>query len=131
MITAVDSSVLLDILTDDPVFYAESEARLLAALEEGSIVACPPVWAEVSEFFSSPEECIETLVGMRVDFAPLTAKDAADAGQILRVYRSRGGRRRRVSADALIATHAANWGFPLLTRDRGLAKLNVEGLVLV
>ncbi len=50
MITAVDTSVLLDVLTADPQFAAASEAALTAAFALGTLV----VWAEVRAHFEAP-----------------------------------------------------------------------------
>jgi hypothetical protein len=53
----VDSNVLLDIFTDDPVWARWSQIRLAAAFDAGSVVINPLVYAEVSVAFDT----IETL----------------------------------------------------------------------
>ena len=47
MRTAVDSSVLLDVLTDDPAFAGKSEAALRQAMAEGVLLVCETVVAEI------------------------------------------------------------------------------------
>lgn len=45
MKTAVDSSVLLDVLGADPRFGGTSREALRAAYDAGALVACDLVWA--------------------------------------------------------------------------------------
>lgn len=130
MITAVDSCVLIDILTDDPDFADASADRLRRALVRGAVVACAPVWAEVGSGLGTPERAHEVFATLRIDFSDLTEEVSLAAGEGMRLYRTRGGTRQRIAADFLIAAHAAVNGFPLLTRDDGLAKLRIQGLVL-
>jgi predicted nucleic acid-binding protein len=46
MKTAVDSSVLLDVLGADPEFGEASREALRSAHDAGALVACEVVWAE-------------------------------------------------------------------------------------
>lgn len=130
MITAVDSCVLIDILTDDPEFAEESADRLRRAMARGAVVACAPVWAEVGSGLGTPERAHEVFTALRIDFSDLTEEISLAAGEGMRLYRTRGGTRQRIAADFLIAAHAAVNGFPLLTRDDGLTNLSIDGLVL-
>ena len=130
MITAVDSCVLIDILTDDQEFADASADRLRRALARGAVVACAPVWAEVGSGFTEPNSVREVFSTLRIDYSEVSEEVALAAGEGMRRYRDRGGRRVRIASDFLIAAHAAVNGFPLLTRDQGLAKLPVDGLSL-
>ena len=47
MITALDTSVLLDSLVDDPKYADRSEARLSEVFEQGSLIISPAVYAEL------------------------------------------------------------------------------------
>jgi hypothetical protein len=51
----VDSNVLLDLFTDDPVWAAWSEARLAEAFDAGQVVINPIVYAEISVAFERIE----------------------------------------------------------------------------
>ena len=53
MITALDTSVLLDVLTADPAHGRASAAALAQARQEGAILACDVVWAETAAWFPS------------------------------------------------------------------------------
>ncbi len=57
----VDSNVLLDVLTEDPVWYAWSLATLAAAADQSSLAINPLVYAEVSIGFERIEELEEAL----------------------------------------------------------------------
>ena len=51
MITAVDTSVLLDIFRGDERHGADSRARLTAAYDAGAVVVCDIVYAELVPAF--------------------------------------------------------------------------------
>lgn len=48
--------MLLDVLTEDPQWYARSSARLSAVVEDNVLVTNPIVYAEVSIGFDRIEE---------------------------------------------------------------------------
>jgi len=93
-------------------------------------VACAPVWAEVGAGLPTQVQAVEVFDTLRVDFSEISVNAALMASEAFRAYRSGGGIRRRVASDFLIAAHAAVHGYPLLTRDAGLARLSIPGLVL-
>lgn len=132
MITAVDTNVLLDLLTADREQGESSREAIRACLAEGSLVACPVVWTEVATFFR-PEataggEALER-VGVRfVSFSPEAAIKSAFCWQ---EYRSGRERVRRVAADFLIGGHAMVHADRLLTRDRGFFRGYFEGLAVL
>lgn len=119
MVTAVDSSILLDVLTDDPSQRTDSLAALREARQVGSLLICPVVWSEVRAFFSEPGAMHGAFVDAGLTFDPFD-RDCADlAGAMWREYRASGGKRTRLIADFLIGAHAQVRGGRLLTRDRG------------
>lgn len=119
MITAVDSSVLLDVFGADPIFGPRSRKAVRSCLTEGRLIACEVVWAEVASFFPSPDAAREAMDRLGVEFNPIDLKTALAASRAWKVYRSRGGQRERVAADFLIGAHAFSQAERLLTRDRG------------
>lgn len=119
MVTAVDSSILLDVLTDDATHRANSLSALRDARQVGSLLICPVVWSEVRAFFSDPAAMHGALADAGLTFDAFD-RDCADlAGAMWREYRARGGKRTRLIADFLIGAHAQVRGSRLLTRDRG------------
>lgn len=118
MITAVDTSVLLDVLIDDPKYAAKSNDALRKAAAEGALVLCESTLAEIVPVFGAGE-MEEFLSDWNLKFVPSTQASATLAGEMFRVYLKRGGKRGRVVFDFLIAAHAQLHAERLLARDRG------------
>ena len=129
MITAVDSSVLLDVLTDSAEHGFSSLVALREARRRGRLVICPVVWAELRAFFSTAEE-MEKVHEAGIDFDPFDQAVADLAGEMWQEYRRRGGSRSKVLADFLIAAHAQSRADEFLSRDRGFTRRYFRGLNL-
>ena len=69
--TLVDANVLLDVVSDDPVWVAWSLARLAEAALTGSILINDVVYAEISVRFSTIEELDETLADAAIGIVPI------------------------------------------------------------
>lgn len=118
MVTAVDTSVLIDVLLNDPQHVVGSIAALRQAANEGQLVICETALAEVVPVFS-PSDLKQFLSDWELKFLPSTQQVATLAGEMFRAYLNRGGRRGRVVPDFLIAAHAQQLTSRLLARDRG------------
>ena len=128
MITAVDTSVLIDVFGADARFGPRSAAALRTCLNEGALLACDVVWAETRAAFPDEESFMRAMQGLGITFSALTQMAAAAAGVACKSYRAAGGKRDRVVADFLIGAHASVQCDRLLTRDRGYYRKNFASL---
>ena len=92
MKTAVDSSVLLDVLGADTRFGDRSREALRTAYDTGALVACDVVWAEVRAHFPSEADFGQVLGILGVRFEAIDAEAAAAAGQLWHESRGTGAR---------------------------------------
>ncbi len=115
--TLIDSSVLLDIATADPVWSEWSSQALATAVRGGPVLVNPVVYAEVSVGFERIEDLDDALPPdiFRREPVPYTA--AFLAAKAFVTYRQRGGARTSPLPDFFIGAHAAVDRLSLLTRD--------------
>jgi predicted nucleic acid-binding protein len=113
----VDANVLLDLVTDDPVWFSWSQARLEEAALAGSILINDIVYSEISTRYRRVEDVDAMLARAIVDIAPMPRAALFLAGKAFLQYRANGGSRNGVLPDFFIGAHASVEGWPLLTRD--------------
>ena len=128
---AVDSSVLLDVLTEDPRFAGASEVCLGEAIAHGDVVICDAVVAEVQAMLATRETAMDTLVSLGIRYQATYEQAAIRAGHMQRRFRDRGGRRERVVANFLIGAHALMQCDALITRDAGFFRDYFKGLKVI
>ncbi|WP_376089577.1 type II toxin-antitoxin system VapC family toxin [Roseomonas sp. CCTCC AB2023176] len=107
-VTLVDTGVLLDLLTDDPVW---------AAWAQGRIAIYDVVYAETSMRFARVEGLDAFLADTSVQREPTPLPALLLAGRAHLSYRRTEGVRRGVLSDLLVGAHAVVGGWMLLTRD--------------
>lgn len=118
MKTAVDSSVLFDIVKGAPG-AAAAQSALEAALAHGGLCVCAVVVAELGRYFSNEQDLREFLAACQIDHDPLSLEAALEAARIMRGYAHNKGPRERVAPDFLIGAHAIQQADALLTTDAG------------
>jgi hypothetical protein len=116
-VTLIDSYVLLDVFTTDPVWGKWSETALADARDAGTLVINPIIYAEVSVRFAGIEELDAALPASDLLREELPYAAGFLAGKAYTTYRRRGGAKRSPIADFYIGAHAAVCGYRLLTRD--------------
>lgn len=130
-VTLVDSSVLLDILTEDPEWAYWSQQALARARDAGRLAINPIVYAEVSTGFDTIEDLDDAVSARDFEREPLPYEAGFLAGKVFLAYRNRGGQRRSPLPDFYIGAHAAVRGYRLLTRDVARYRTYFPSVLLV
>jgi predicted nucleic acid-binding protein len=134
VITAVDTSVLLDLLLQDPSFGTRSEEALRKASREGALVICDVVYAELAGLFPSQAALEAFLRETSIQLRPSNPAILWKAGELWRRFCLDRPRHsaiaRRILADFLIGAHAMLQAEQLLTRDRDFYHTVFTGLQL-
>ncbi|AVA23447.1 type II toxin-antitoxin system VapC family toxin [Rhizobium sp. LEGMi198b] len=113
----VDSNILLDIITDDPIWYDWSIGELDKASLVGPLYINDVVYAEISVRYQRIEDLDEMLVGTGVSIISIPRAALFLAGKVFDQYRKAGGTRTGVLPDFFIGSHATVSGLSVLTRD--------------
>lgn len=113
----VDSNVLLDVLTEDPRWFAWSAHALAEEAESDVLAINPLIYAEVSIGFVRIEDLETALPAATFHRVALPWEAAFLAGKCFLKYRKRGGARTAPLPDFYIGAHASVSGMTLLTRD--------------
>ncbi|KGJ75410.1 DNA-binding protein [Cryobacterium roopkundense] len=127
----VDSNVLLDIITRDPVWSTWSEHALAEALRSGEVWVNPIVYAEVSLAFASISAQDAALPPDTLRRAPVPFAAGFLAARAHQAYRNRGGTRATTLPDFFIGAHAVVDRLTLVTRDARRYRTAFPGLALV
>lgn len=113
----VDSSVLIDVIEDDPRWAEWSVTQLEASMLAGGLVINPIIYAEIAAGFDSIESLEAAIAPFRLVREPMPWEAAFMTSQASLRYRKRGGSRRSPMPDFYIGAHASLAGHALLTRD--------------
>ncbi|MCE2990730.1 MAG: type II toxin-antitoxin system VapC family toxin [Burkholderiales bacterium] len=128
---AVDSSVLIDISTNDPTYAQASYDALRDAIARDDVVVCDAVVAELCATVDQVEATLDAITALGIRYSAVAEQAAIRAGIMQRRYRDRGGKRERVISDFLVGSHALMQCGTLLTRDAGFFRDYFKGLKII
>ncbi len=128
---AIDSSVLVDLLSSTGPAAESAEACLRSALSVGPVVVCDVVVAEITTALMEGDEALGVLEDIGLAYLAVEARAAVRAGEMQRRYRQRGGRRARTVPDFIVGAHALLQCSALITRDAGFFRDYFKGLKVI
>ncbi|HSA81497.1 MAG TPA: PIN domain-containing protein [Geminicoccaceae bacterium] len=113
----VDTSVLLDLFTNDPIWadWSARQLRILSAQE--ALIVNPVVYAELSVGYDRVEHLDAALATAGVELVEIPRAALFLAGRAFETYRAQRGTRTGVLPDFFIGAHAVVEGISVLTRD--------------
>ena len=127
----LDTNVLLDVLTDDPVWANWSLGQMERWALKGPLIVNAVIYAETSIGFKRIEELESALIRAGVVMTEIPRPALFLAGKVYRIYRGKGGRKTGVLPDFFIGAHAAVARLPLLTRDSGRYRTYFPSLAVI
>lgn len=131
LMVLVDSTVILDVVTEDPHWSLWSGQHLKGALDAGPVAINVIVYGEIAFACERIEVVDELLPAHLYDYRSIPREAAFLAARAHANYRERGGQRRRILPDFLIGSHALVERIPLLTRDARRYRQAFPGLELI
>jgi predicted nucleic acid-binding protein len=113
----IDANVLIDIITEDAVWYDWSAGAMRSVARSSAVYINPLIYAEVSTQFSSIERLDRVLPISILRRAQLPYSASFLAAKAFVAYRRRGGTLRSPMPDFYIGAHAVVQNLTLVTRD--------------
>lgn len=117
--TLVDTNVLLDLVTNDPLWADWSVAQLEAASLVGPLLINDVIYAELAVRYERIEDLNAFVEAAGLEFIAMPRAAMFLAGKAFVRYRRAGGSRTGVLPDFFIGAQAAVEKLSLLTRDVG------------
>lgn len=113
----VDTNVILDIVTEDPIWFEWSSSTLSMCAENGKLWINPIIYAQVSIGFSLIEDLDQVLPKDIFHRAELPWEAGFLAGKCFLKYRKTTGKKTTPLPDFYIGAHATIANLTLITRD--------------
>jgi predicted nucleic acid-binding protein len=127
----VDTNVLIDIVSDDPLWAEWSQQRLAAAATQDQLAINDIVYAELSVRYETIEELDAMLRDAQLVSVPIPRTALFLAGKAFQRYRSAGGVKTGVLPDFFIGAHAVVSDSVLVTRDAARYPTYFPGIKLI
>jgi predicted nucleic acid-binding protein len=127
----VDTNVLVDVVTDDPLWAEWSQRQLALAAAQDDLAINDIVYAELSVRYATIEELDAMILAARLVSAAIPRPALFLAGKAFRRYRYAGGVKTGVLPDFVIGAHAVISGSLLITRDAARYRTYFPGIMLI
>ena len=127
----VDTSVLVDVLENDPDWADWSIGQLRAQSKVHRLAINPIIYSELSLTFSTVEALDKAIEALELVLIELPRPALFLAGKAFVRYRRQGGTKSNVLGDFFIGAHAAVSGHPVLTRDTRRYAAYFPGVTLI
>jgi predicted nucleic acid-binding protein len=113
----VDTSVLLDIVTDDRRWVEWSTSAIATAASQDQLAINEVIYAELSVGYERIEDLDGMIATLGLSLARIPVGALFLAGKAFRHYRKTSGTKTGVLPDFFVGAHAAAVGAVLITRD--------------
>jgi predicted nucleic acid-binding protein len=127
----VDTNVILDLVTDDPLWAEWSQQQLDLASTQDELTINDIVYAELSVGYARIEELDAMLLDTRLVRAAIPRHALFLAGRAFQRYRSAGGTKTGVLPEFFLGAHAVISRSPLITRDAARYRSYFPSVVLI
>jgi predicted nucleic acid-binding protein len=127
----VDTNVLVDVVTDDPLWADWSQRQLTLAAARDDLAINDIVYAELSICYTTIEELDAMIREASLVSAAIPRPALFLAGKAFQRYRSAGGLKTGVLPDFFIGAHAVISDSLLITRDAARYRAYFPGIMLI
>ena len=127
----VDTNVLLDLVTDDPLWAEWSQQQLDLASAQDQLAINDIVYAELSIGYARMEQLDAMIRSAGLVNAAMPRPALFLAGKAFQRYRSAGGRKTGVLPDFFVGAHAVIADAALITRDAARYRTYFPGIMLI
>jgi predicted nucleic acid-binding protein len=127
----VDTNVLVDIVSDDPLWAEWSQRHLMLAAAEDQLAINDIVYAELSIRYATNEELDTMIRDAHLVSAAIPRPALFLAGKAFQRYRYAGGVKTGVLPDFFIGAHAVISDSTLITRDAARYRTYFPGIMLI
>jgi hypothetical protein len=127
----VDTNVLVDVVTDDPLWADWSQRQLTLAAARDDLAINDIVYAELSVRYATIEELQAMIRAASLVSAAIPHLALFLAAKAFQRYRSAGGIRTGVLPDFFIGAHAVISDSLLITRDAARYRTYFPGIMLI
>jgi hypothetical protein len=127
----VDTNVLLDLVTDDPLWAGWSQQQLELASANDDIAINDIVYAELSVGYPKIEDLDAMISSAGLAIAAIPRPALFLAGKAFQRYRAAGGSKTGVLPDFFVGAHAVIGDAVLITRDAVRYRSYFPGIMLI